>query len=111
MKRVLGLVLALVAVLMGIVIIRTVSTHSLQSAIRPLDKIAFDDSISDHLSSAVRIKTISYGESSPPDSAAFSEFRQFLEKTFPLVHVFAHRRHDLPHSLVFHGLFQGAQPR
>ncbi len=101
MKRVLVLVLALVAVLMGIVIIRTVGTHSLQTAIRPLDKIAFGDSVSDHLSSAVRIKTISYGESSPPDSAAFSEFRQFLEKTFPLVHSHLSRQEVEGYSLLY----------
>jgi carboxypeptidase PM20D1 len=43
------------------------------------------DSAIRHLSEAVQIPTVSYGETAPIDTAAFSEFATFLERSYPLV--------------------------
>ena len=44
------------------------------------------DSAAIHLSEAIQIKTVSYGQSLPIDTAAFHAFRTFIETTYPLVH-------------------------
>ncbi len=44
------------------------------------------DSAALHLSSAIQIKTVSYGDTLPIDTAEFKKFRVFLETTYPTVH-------------------------
>jgi carboxypeptidase PM20D1 len=44
------------------------------------------DSAAVHLSKAIQIKTISYGDTLPIDTAEFLQFRKFLETSYPLVH-------------------------
>lgn len=44
------------------------------------------DSAAIHLGEAIRIKTISFGDTLPVDTAEFNKFRSFLETTYPTVH-------------------------
>lgn len=44
------------------------------------------DSAAIHLGEAIRIKTISYGDTLPVDTTEFIKFRSFLEATYPTVH-------------------------
>jgi carboxypeptidase PM20D1 len=47
---------------------------------------ANNDSSAFHLSAAIQIKTISYGDTLPIDTTEFLKFRKFLETSYPLVH-------------------------
>lgn len=47
---------------------------------------ALSDSSLAHLSEAIKIKTISFGDTLPVDTTSFLKFKSFLEKTYPLVH-------------------------
>ena len=44
------------------------------------------DSAAIHLGGAIRIKTISFGDTLPVDTTEFNKFRTFLETTYPTVH-------------------------
>ena len=44
------------------------------------------DSAAIHLGEAIRIKTISFGDTLPVDTTEFNKFRTFLETTYPTVH-------------------------
>ena len=44
------------------------------------------DSAAIHLGEAIRIKTISFGDTLPIDTTEFNKFRSFLETTYPTVH-------------------------
>ena len=44
------------------------------------------DSAAIHLGEAIRIKTISFGDTLPVDTTEFNKFRSFLETTYPTVH-------------------------
>jgi carboxypeptidase PM20D1 len=44
------------------------------------------DSAAIHLGEAIRIKTISFGDTLPVDTIEFNKFRSFLETTYPTVH-------------------------
>jgi carboxypeptidase PM20D1 len=47
---------------------------------------ANNDSSAFHLSAAIQIKTVSYGDTLPIDTTEFLKFRKFLETSYPLVH-------------------------
>jgi carboxypeptidase PM20D1 len=44
------------------------------------------DSAISHLRQSIRIKTISWGNNKPADTAEFLAFREFLQNSYPLVH-------------------------
>jgi carboxypeptidase PM20D1 len=49
-------------------------------------EIPKDDAAALHLSEALQIKTISFGDTLPIDTAEFIKFKLFMEKTYPLMH-------------------------
>jgi len=95
--------LALVAALflLGILIIRTVRIRAIPEDFPPLGKFDIPDSSAERLASAVRIRTISHGESGLFDGAAFSHFKSFLEGAFPLAHKTLERREVEGYSLLY----------
>jgi carboxypeptidase PM20D1 len=85
-KKVLWFLLLIVAVLAGIIIFNTVRfSHPIPTR-QSLEIPPINDSAIRHLSEAVRIKTISYADSLPIDTAEYIKFGKFLEKAYPLVH-------------------------
>ncbi len=56
-----------------------------------LNQFQVNDSCGIHLSKAIQFKTISFNDPGQTDVNAFLGFRQFLEKTYPLVHLHLHR--------------------
>ncbi len=86
MKKIIYALLAIVGVLVAILLFNTVSLSSKQVASEPLQKITIPNGVYSNLSKAIQYPTISYNEDTPPDSAAFHGFHQFLYDTFPLVH-------------------------
>jgi carboxypeptidase PM20D1 len=59
------------------------------------------DSAALHLSEAIRIKTISFGDTLAIDTAEFTRFRAFMESTYPLMHTQLERRVFNAFSYVF----------
>jgi len=49
-------------------------------------KINKNDTAALHLSQAIQIKTVSFGDTLPIDTAEFIKFRTFMEATYPLMH-------------------------
>ena len=45
-----------------------------------------NDSAAEHLSKAIQIKTISFGDTLPVDTSEFLKFRAFMETTYPTIH-------------------------
>jgi Acetylornithine deacetylase/Succinyl-diaminopimelate desuccinylase and related deacylases len=58
----------------------------MQKKEKPLKTLDFGQAPIEHLSKAIAIPTISYGQDLPVDSAAFKRYHQFLAETYPLVH-------------------------
>jgi len=56
-----------------------------QNQVSTID-IPKDDTAAKHLSEAIQIKTVSFGDTLPIDTAEFLKFRMFMEKTYPLMH-------------------------
>ncbi len=87
MKRiaiVLGVLLLVLVVVVTVRTIRFVPSHSDTAAIPPLS--AKNDSLlAEHLAGAIRIRTVSYQDSTPR-RAALAELHAYLERTFPRTH-------------------------
>ncbi len=61
-------------------------TSKQMTDITPASVIPFSDSIVQHFADAIKIKTVSNGDSSKMDSVEFEKFIAFVERTYPLVH-------------------------
>jgi carboxypeptidase PM20D1 len=62
----------------------------------------------EHLAEAVRIPTVSYEDRERVDRATFSEFRSFLERTYPAVHATLKREVVAGDSLLY--TWEGSEP-
>jgi len=85
MKRILHLLIWLIAMLLIIIIIKTLLFKSLQVQTEKVTIASFGNESADHLSQAVRFPTISYSATSPIDTAAFSGYIDFITKTYPKI--------------------------
>ena len=86
MKRFFLILLSAITVTVTILLYNTLTFKSHQltfpaAAVSPPDEV-----YTQHLSEAIKYKTISYGDSSRLDTAAFYGFHRFLARTYPLVH-------------------------
>lgn len=52
----------------------------------PSPQVEKFDSAASHLSQALQIKTVSFGDTLPIDTSEFLKFRAFMESTYPLMH-------------------------
>jgi len=87
MKRVLLLLLAAAAILVGVVLFRTVRFASKQIAVSPVTDIAIDvDRATENLAKAIRFQTVSFGVPSPISKDDFEAFHTYLEETYPKTH-------------------------
>ncbi len=86
MKKILFVLLGLIAVLAVILLFNTLTLTSRQAEPDKLQKPDIPEVVFRHLSEAVRYQTISFSEDAEPDSAAFHGFHRFLETAFPMVH-------------------------
>ncbi len=80
------LVIAAVAVLLVIIVIRTLLFTSKQVHVEPVTDIALDPEAVQRLSKALQFKTISYQDSQKMDKKEFLGLHNYLEKAFPEVH-------------------------
>jgi carboxypeptidase PM20D1 len=85
MKKILQLIIWLIAMLLIVIIVKTMLFKSLQTKVEPVSITAFGAESADHLSEAIRFPTISYSGDSPVDSAAFIAYHSFIDETYPLI--------------------------
>jgi len=86
MKTPLKIVLVSAIALFAVLLFNTFSLKSTASAASSSIEIPRDDSAALHLSEAIQIKTVSFGDTLPIDTAEFIKFRLFMERTYPLMH-------------------------
>ena len=86
MKRILQILLVSLIVLILILFFNTLQLKPIQEGSSVAVEIPKDDTAALHLSEAIQIKTISFGDTLPIDTAEFLKFRAFMEKTYPLMH-------------------------
>lgn len=85
-KRILYTALVLFILFVGIVLFNAVR-FSKSIPVRPsLAITGISDSAALHLSEAIRIKTISFGDTLAIDTTEFTKFRSFMEATYPNLH-------------------------
>ena len=100
-KRILWVVLALIAVLVAILVFNAVTFNSKQLPIAATPAPAVPPTSLEHLQAAIRYKTISFNDSTLLDTAQFLGFHRFLEKTYPGVHANLVREKIKKYSLLY----------
>jgi carboxypeptidase PM20D1 len=86
MKRFFLILLSALTLTIAIVLYNTLTFKSHQLTFPATAVAPPDEPATQHLSDAIKYKTISYGDSSRLDTAAFQGFHRFLARTYPLVH-------------------------
>jgi len=84
LSKILKTIGILVAILLVIVLFNTLTYKSKQLQLGTIAPIAVSENCIQHLSDAVKIKTVSYDEPSKFDSTAFNALISYLKKTYPL---------------------------
>ena len=102
MKKLALILSAILGVLAGVILVRTVTFTSRQLQFAPAQAIAVDrDAMAKRLSEAIQFKTISFQE---PTEASVEDFRRFhssLDKSFPRVHERLTKETVNTHSLLY----------
>ncbi|HVM88551.1 MAG TPA: M20 family peptidase [Puia sp.] len=86
LKKIFGFLLLVIVVLASVVLINTFRFSKAIPGKPALAEEPISDSAVQHLSKAVQIKTISFADTIPADTAEFLRFRGFLEYAYPLIH-------------------------
>ena len=76
----------LLLALMSVLLFNTYRFNPASESSKPSITINKYDSAALHLSQALQIKTVSFGDTLPIDTAEFIKFRTFMETTYPLMH-------------------------
>lgn len=85
-KRIFSLLLILLVVLLAVVLVNTLRYPDAPVSTEKPVAIGKHDSAAIHLSEAIQIKTVSFGDTLPIDTAEFIKFRAFMERAYPLMH-------------------------
>jgi len=105
MKKILSIIVVVVIVLSALLVYRAETTFQ-DLQIEPasgITQVGIDkESALQHFSDALKIPTISHDDRSNFDAAAFLEFHDFLEASYPLVHQHTERTVINDFSLVYH---------
>ncbi|MEQ8304270.1 MAG: M20 family peptidase [Cyclobacteriaceae bacterium] len=86
LKRILQFGLLVLIVLVGILLLNTFNFKSKQIQVASEPSPTLSKEALERFTKAIQIKTISFGDSIPPDSTAFLDFHNFLFDSYPLVH-------------------------
>ncbi len=84
-KKILGLALLAVIVLTIVLLINTFRFPKGTPGGAPAVITGVSDSVAQHLSAAIQIKTVSLGDTLAIDTAEFLKFRNFMETTYPVM--------------------------
>ncbi|GAB1445001.1 M20 family peptidase [Flammeovirgaceae bacterium] len=101
MKKFFLLILFLLIGLVAVLLINTLRLKSKQLVITEIPSPKISNDALENFKKAIRIKTVSYGDSIPLDTAKFLEFHRFLESTYPLVHEKLQREKVKGYSLLY----------
>ena len=85
-KKIFRSLLGVLIVLLAIILFNTFRFKSTTIEGEPAIAIGNHDSAAVHLSKAIQIKTISFGDTLAIDTTEFTAFRNFMESTYPLMH-------------------------
>lgn len=85
-KKTFKYLVIIIVVLVGVLLYNTIVLNTALEAHKTVEIPANIDSSAVHLSQAIQIKTVSYGDTLPIDTTEFLKFRKFLETSYPLVH-------------------------
>ncbi|MFZ4769954.1 MAG: M20/M25/M40 family metallo-hydrolase [Ferruginibacter sp.] len=85
-KRVVYFLLLVFLVVAGIVLFNTFRFSKVLPVQESLVISGGSDSVAQHLSEAIQIKTISFGDTLAIDTTEFTKFRVFMEASFPVIH-------------------------
>ncbi len=111
MKKLLRPLIIALSVLLAILVVRTeLAFEDTQIQVtQPLDRVEVDtEAVSQRLSSAIQIPTISFDDPGKVDYDRFIAFHQLLRREFPQVHNYAKLTVINNYSLVYH--FPGSDP-
>jgi len=87
MKRFFQFIGVVLLIVIAVVLIRTILTHSGQQIVSQAPDIPLEKTeVATHLSQALQYQTVSYQDTAQFQVKPFLFFHQFLEETFPLVH-------------------------
>lgn len=95
------LLAALAVILASILVVRAITTESLQPEVTSVEHLDVSDSAVQRLSDAIQIPTISPTDYSPEELAPFEELHAFLEESYPRVHAELQREVVGPCSLLY----------
>jgi carboxypeptidase PM20D1 len=101
MRRIVLALAAGLALLLAVLIINTFRGAAPSAELRRADSIPVVDSAAAHLSRALQIRTVSFGDTLPIDTTEFVRFRAFMEETYPRMHATLSRRVFSGFSYVF----------
>lgn len=100
---------AALALLITIMLVNTLTTHSVQVEPGVFEPLAVDEQRAvEHLREAVRLQTISFEDPTAIDGAAFEAFQALLERSYPRVHETLEREIVGGRSLLYR--WPGADP-
>jgi carboxypeptidase PM20D1 len=102
MRKTALIILAGLAILVGVLVVRTTRLASRQIEVEPVAGIEVDETeVAEHLAGALRFRTISHQDSALFDAGAFREFHAYLAETYPGVHSACEREIVAEHSVLF----------
>jgi carboxypeptidase PM20D1 len=101
LRRLLLVISGIIAVLLSILLIRTLTFKSRQTHVHVKTAPEFDSLALEHFLSAIQFKTISFSDPALFDSVQFKGFRDFLQQTYPLTHEHLKKEIVAGHSLLF----------
>lgn len=81
-----SLIVVSMLALSAVVVIRALTTRSVQLAVRPVEKLGITDRAIERVAGAIRIPNVSRSGGSPSDLVAIESLHRYLETCFPLVH-------------------------
>lgn len=86
LKRIFYFLLIAITILAGVVLFNTFRFNKLAPVKESMAITGVSDSAAQHLSEAIQIKTVSFGDTLAIDTTEFTKFRVFMETTYPLLH-------------------------
>ncbi|MDA8726153.1 M20/M25/M40 family metallo-hydrolase [Alphaproteobacteria bacterium] len=107
-KRILPAIAALFVLVLAVLLIRTFTPATDQSAGEAFDFRPDSDRVTRLMSESVRFKTISFGRDKPTSTKELLAYHAYLKKQFPLAHKALKREVIAGYSLLY--TWQGAAP-
>ncbi|MCX8129411.1 MAG: M20 family peptidase [Clostridia bacterium] len=102
-KKTLLIVGVVLIIFFTIIIVRTITFKSKQiKEVKPIDMIKFNDErIINHISQALKYKTISFTDATKFDYNEFDKLNEYIEQSFPNIHKNLKREIVNQHSLLY----------